>query len=84
MGERRGDASDEGENGMKQVRALQFGDPWQLGVQLVAVVATGAYAFVATYVILKVISFVLPLRVTREEEEKGLDVAVHGETGYRF
>ncbi len=63
---------------------LLFGNPHQLWVQLIAVVAVGIYSFVATWVILKVLAAIkLPLRVTAEEEEMGLDLAVHGEAGYR-
>lgn len=61
-----------------------FGNMSLLGVQLVAVAATGIYSFVATWLIIKGISRVLPLRVTETEEREGLDVAAHGEVGYRF
>src|SRR3989344_1925131 len=61
-----------------------FGNPNQLLVQLIAVVAVGVYSFVATYIILKVVSIVLPLRVSPADEEAGLDMAEHGEAGYRM
>lgn len=62
-----------------------FGNPQQLLIQIIAVVAVGVYAFVATWIILKVLSaFKLPLRVSETEEEQGLDLAVHGEAGYRL
>ena len=51
--------------------------------QLVAVGATIAYAVVATFVIVKVVDLVLGLRVSREDEELGLDLAVHGEVAYQ-
>jgi len=38
-----------------------------------------AYAGAATWIILKLISVVLPLRVDAESEKVGLDVAQHGE-----
>jgi Amt family ammonium transporter len=64
---------------------LLFGNPHQLLVQVLAVAATGIYAFIATWVILKVLSSVrFPLRVTAAEEAEGLDVAVHGEAAYRM
>lgn len=63
---------------------LLFGNPEQVVVQLIAVAATGLYAFVATYVILKIISRIMPLRVSSSEEQEGLDIAVHGEPGYRL
>ena len=61
-----------------------FGNPDQLLVQLIAVAAVGIYSFVATYIILKVLSVMLPLRVSPSEEETGLDIAEHGEAGYRI
>jgi Amt family ammonium transporter len=62
-----------------------FGNPHQLLVQVIAVVAVGIYSFVATWLILKVLGIIkFPLRVSSEEEEQGLDMAVHGETAYRM
>jgi Amt family ammonium transporter len=63
---------------------LLFGNAHQLLVQILAVAAVGAYSFVATWVILKVLSLVMPLRVSESDEAEGLDTAVHGETAYRF
>ncbi len=62
---------------------LLFGNPSQLLVQLLAVVATAAYAFVLTFLLLKLLS-VMGLRVTSREEAIGLDIAAHGEEGYRI
>ena len=55
----------------------------QVLTQLVAVSATIAYAVVATFVIVKVVDFVVGLRVPAHEEEVGLDVSVHGEVAYQ-
>ena len=63
---------------------LLFGNPHQVLVQLLAVVATGVYSFGASYVILKLMAYRYPLRVSSSEEEAGLDMSVHGEAGYRF
>jgi Amt family ammonium transporter len=54
----------------------------QLGVQLVGVIATVTYTAVLSFVILKMIDKVVGLRVTREEEIGGLDIALHEERGY--
>lgn len=62
---------------------LLFGNPHQLLVQVLAVVAVGIYSFAATWIILKLVSLKSPLRVSSDEEEQGLDLAVHGEVGYR-
>ena len=63
---------------------LLFGNPQQLVVQIIAVAAVAVYAFIGTWIILKVISFFSPLRVSTAEESQGLDLAVHGEAGYRL
>ncbi len=61
-----------------------FGNTHQLLVQAEAVVAVGIYSFVITWLILKILGLVrFPLRVSMEEEQLGLDLAVHGEAGYR-
>ena len=61
---------------------LFFGNPSLLGVQAIAVVATIAYSFLVTLIILKIISVFFGLRVAEEEEETGLDLSQHSETGY--
>ncbi len=63
---------------------LLFGNPHQLLVQLIAVVATIAFAGTVTFLILKVLSLFAPLRVSEEEEETGLDVTQHGEDAYNY
>lgn len=50
--------------------------------QLIAVVAVGAYAFVFTWVALKLINLVTPVAISQDEEEKGLDTSLHGEVAY--
>src|SRR5207249_4869278 len=62
---------------------LLFGNPGQLLIQLLAVVATAAYAFIVTFFLFKLLSF-MGLRVTDREEAVGLDLAAHGEEGYRI
>jgi Amt family ammonium transporter len=59
-----------------------FGNPKQLGIQLVAVLATIVYSVVGTFVILKVIALVAPLRASQKEEGVGMDVSQHGEEAY--
>jgi Amt family ammonium transporter len=54
----------------------------QLVTQVVAVAATIAYAVIATFVIVKLVDFILGLRVPEAQEELGLDLAVHGEAAY--
>jgi Amt family ammonium transporter len=59
------------------------GNPSQVVTQLLAVGAVVAYAVVATFIIVKVVDLVLGIRVKAEEEEMGLDMAVHGEVAYQ-
>jgi Amt family ammonium transporter len=61
---------------------LFYGDVSQLGEQLVAVLATPAYAFGATFALLKLIAVFSPLRVDAEEEALGMDLVAHGEEAY--
>jgi ammonium transporter, Amt family len=61
---------------------LLLGDAGTLGLQLVAVVATWIFAIVATFILLKVLDAIMGLRVSREEEEMGLDLSQHNEAGY--
>jgi Amt family ammonium transporter len=61
---------------------LFFGNPSQLGIQLVSVVATIALAMIGTLVILSVIKAVMGLRVAIDEERMGLDLSQHNERAY--
>ncbi len=61
---------------------LFFGNPHQLVVQATDAFITIGYSMVVTLIILKVIDAVIGLRVSREEEEQGLDVTQHSEIGY--
>jgi len=56
----------------------------QLLVQVIGVLAVGAYTAVLTYVILKIIDVVVGLRVTEDEETEGLDINQHNERGYDY
>jgi len=59
------------------------GNASQVVTQIVAVGASIAYAVLATFVIVKVTDLVLGIRVKRDVEEVGLDLAVHGEVAYQ-
>jgi Amt family ammonium transporter len=50
--------------------------------QFAAVAIACIYAFVFTYVMLALINLITPVRVKPEEEEAGLDNALHGENAY--
>ncbi|HEX2129242.1 MAG TPA: ammonium transporter [Solirubrobacterales bacterium] len=59
-----------------------FGNFDQLVDQFWAAVAAPAYAFGATYILLKLIGAVMPLRTSEREEAIGMDVTHHGEEAY--
>ncbi len=54
----------------------------QLGIQALSIVAVAAFAFILTWIIGKVISMTMGLRVKPEEESVGLDLSQHGERAY--
>ncbi len=54
----------------------------QLMVQLCGIAAVVLYTAVATFVILKLVNLLTPLRVSEAEEAQGLDVVLHNESGY--
>lgn len=61
---------------------LFFGNPVQLLLQVIGVSVTLAYAFIGTYIVLKVVDIFLGLRVSEEDEVIGLDITQHNESGY--
>ena len=52
--------------------------------QLIAIIATWAWAFAVTAIILLALKVTIGLRVSDNDEAVGLDVAEHGETAYRL
>jgi len=61
---------------------LFYGNAAQLADQALAALAAPIYAFVGTYVLLRLVGALMPLRVTEREEAMGLDVTAHGEEAY--
>jgi Amt family ammonium transporter len=59
-----------------------FGNPGQLAIQATAVVAAIAYSGAVSFVLLKLIGLVVPLRAASEDESVGLDITEHGEEAY--
>jgi Amt family ammonium transporter len=64
------------------VSGLIEGNIGQLGTQVISILVVGAFAFVLTLIIGKLIDITIGLRVTEEEETLGLDIAQHGERAY--
>jgi Amt family ammonium transporter len=61
---------------------LFFGDAGQFGWQALAALAAPAYAFTMTFVLLKLIGRLMPLRTSEREEALGMDIVHHGEEAY--
>ncbi len=70
-------------NPMVTVEGLFVGGSWEFfSKQVVAVAVVGAYCFAFTYFVLKIINLITPVKVTRAEEEAGMDASLHGEIAY--
>ena len=63
-----------------ETAGLLEGNAKQLLYQVYGILAVLAWSAVATFVILKVINAIVPLRVNDETERTGLDIALHGES----
>jgi ammonium transporter, Amt family len=61
---------------------LFYGSPSQFLIQAIAALVSIAFAFGVTFVITKLLSRFMGLRVTENEEEVGLDISEHGERAY--
>jgi Amt family ammonium transporter len=61
---------------------LLFGHPSRLLWQAVAALAAPAYAFVGTYILLRLIGLVMPIRASDRDQAIGMDVVEHGEEAY--
>ena len=62
--------------------ALDVGRGEQVLNQLIAIVATLVWSFVATSVILLAIKYTIGLRAEESDEQAGLDQSIHGEEAY--
>jgi len=63
---------------------LVAGNPSFFYKQLVAAVFASVWAFGFTYAMLFVINKITPVKVSEEDEETGLDRALHSEEAYEF
>jgi len=63
---------------------LFFGNPRQFLIQAVAVIATISFAFVGSFILLKVTDALVGLRVSSDAEILGLDLSEHDENAYEF
>ena len=61
---------------------LLYGNPGQLGIQATAVAAAIVYSGAVSFILLKIVGAVVPLRASADEENDGLDQTMHGEEAY--
>jgi ammonium transporter, Amt family len=61
-----------------------YGNPGQIGIQLIGIASVGIYTFVMTLLIGKVLDKTIGLRVEDKAEIEGLDTHLHEESGYRI
>ncbi len=69
-------------DGKPKALGLVDGNGGQIVTQLISILATYAFAAAGTFVILKGLALVMPLRAREEAEYQGLDINEHGEEGY--
>jgi Amt family ammonium transporter len=58
---------------------LLEGNPGQVLTQLYGIAVVTLWCGVGTFILLKVIGFLVPLRVSQQQEVEGLDITQHGE-----
>lgn len=63
---------------------LLYGNPHQLLVQVESVLVVAVFCGVASFLILKLVNAISPLRVSKSGEAEGMDLAEHGENGYNL
>jgi Amt family ammonium transporter len=65
------------------MQGLNTGDTaWVLASAALVMIMTPAYTAIVTFLILKIVMLLVPLRVTEREETLGLDVTQHAEAAY--
>ncbi|MBW2219872.1 MAG: ammonium transporter [Deltaproteobacteria bacterium] len=66
-------------------KGLFYGNPGQLWIQFVSIIATAAYTATGTLVVIYITKFVTKgLRVEEDDEVEGLDNAIHGERAFEI
>jgi Amt family ammonium transporter len=66
-------------------RGLFYGNPKQLWIQIISIVATAVFTAVGTLIVIYVTKWVTGgLRVNEENEVAGLDSSIHGERAFEI
>lgn len=63
---------------------LFYGNPELMVAQIVSSLVIIAYSAAMTYIVLKLVRKMMPIRVRKEEEDLGLDIVLHGDIGYKI
>ncbi len=63
---------------------LIYGNPTTFLYHMLALVIVSVFTFGGSYLLYVFTNMVLPLRVSSEQEEKGLDITQHGEEAFEF
>ena len=71
-----------GVDGATGIGLLNGGGASQLGVQAIGVAAYGAWAVITSLIVLAVLKKTIGLRVSEEDEKRGLDITEHGEKAF--
>ena len=69
---------------INEAAGLVFGNPSQVTVQIISIIATAAYAGLITLILAKALDKTIGLRVDERTEVDGLDSHLHEESGYRL
>ncbi|MGB1080642.1 MAG: ammonium transporter [Flavobacteriaceae bacterium] len=71
-----------GVDGATGIGLLNGGGASQLGVQAIGVAAYGAWAVITSLIVLTVLKKTIGIRVSEEDEKRGLDITEHGEEAF--
>lgn len=66
-------------NSAVEVEGLAYGETALFINHMIALVGTSVFAFAGSFVMFKITDFILPLRVSKADEEIGLDISQHDE-----
>ncbi|MDB5251661.1 MAG: ammonia channel protein [Flaviaesturariibacter sp.] len=69
-----------GVNGAVPENGLFFGESHLFMVQALAMAGVSIFAFAGTWVLLRITNWIVPLRVSADDEAAGLDLSQHGES----
>lgn len=69
---------------LNNATGLIAGNPGQVWIQFVSIAATWAFCFTMSFILFKLVDATIGLRISDEDEVRGLDVSEHKEAGYQI